>query len=151
MISHIHLRQAKPADLKFMYEVVEQTMRPTVERTFLIWHKTEMLAELHEFANHPITKIVKIDDQDCGLFYVEERKLEYWIQWVFILPEFQGNGVGKRLLVDVLLRAHRRGLPVRLRVHRSSSAKTFYELLGFSVYDQTDKFLYMQCEKQNSV
>lgn len=62
-----------------------------------------------------------------------------------LLPEYRNRGLGQdmfKFLTDV---SSKRKLPVRLEVLKSNQrAFKVYEKLGYTVYDQTDKFYKME-------
>jgi GNAT superfamily N-acetyltransferase len=55
------------------------------------------------------------------------------VNQLFLLPEYQGQDIGRRCLRLVMDEARRLGLPVRLRVLKvNPRALAFYQRLGFA-------------------
>jgi ribosomal protein S18 acetylase RimI-like enzyme len=63
---------------------------------------------------------------------------------IYILPQYQGRGIGTRLINGVLEEAHGRGLPVTLRVIRVNPARGLYERLGFVQVGETESHYLME-------
>ena len=64
---------------------------------------------------------------------------------LYLLPEQQGQGIGKKCMQVVMEQGDSLGLPVRLQVLRvNARAVAFYKRLGFKVTDETDTHLLMQ-------
>lgn len=60
-----------------------------------------------------------------------------------LLPEFQGRGIGTKLIQAVMGEAAGLGLPLRLQVLKANRARRLYERLGFHVYAETATHLQM--------
>jgi GNAT superfamily N-acetyltransferase len=138
------LRRSTANDAQFIYSLIETTMRKHVEATWGAWLPERVKGESEADAVDPLTRIVRLDGRDCGVFYVEERPTEWWVQMLFVLPEFQRRGVGKHLLDQLQRAANQAHLPVRLRVMRVNPARYYYEHLGFSGFKEDDRFVYYQ-------
>jgi ribosomal protein S18 acetylase RimI-like enzyme len=70
---------------------------------------------------------------DEGRFWEgrEERVNRWHAQSVVVLPEWQGRGIGKRLMAEVLRRAERDGVMVGLE--SSPKGEGLYRKLGFEL------------------
>lgn len=63
----------------------------------------------------------------------------YKLNKIYILPECQGNGAGRKLLEEVENEVEELGAAVLdLNVNRFNQAKAFYERCGYSVYQEED-------------
>jgi GNAT superfamily N-acetyltransferase len=61
------------------------------------------------------------------------------VNQLFLLPEHQGQGIGRRCMLAVMEEARGLGLPVRLRVLKvNPRALAFYGRLGFVRTGETD-------------
>jgi GNAT superfamily N-acetyltransferase len=77
--------------------------------------------------------IVERDGRPIGRLYVDYTPTDVRVLDVALIPDARGNGVGRRLLEDVIERATRLGAPVSLHVAVGSPAQRLYERLGFRV------------------
>lgn len=140
----VSLRLAQPADAALIYAVIEQTMRGYVEATWGKWLPERVRAESEHDALDHRTRIIQCNGTDCGVFQVDPRGNEFWVQMCFIFPVYQGLGIGSVLLREVQDRARHSGLPVRLRVMKVNPAKAFYLGLGFVVVQRCADFVYLE-------
>ncbi|MCJ7700175.1 MAG: GNAT family N-acetyltransferase [Anaerolineales bacterium] len=83
-------------------------------------------------------QIITHAGRDIGTIEVlanSERKL---INKLYILSEFQGRGIGSKILRDVIDSAQQEGLRLRLGVLKINPAVRFYERHGFQKVEETD-------------
>jgi GNAT superfamily N-acetyltransferase len=85
-----------------------------------------------------------VDGQLAGLLAAKEHADHVQLVKLFLLPSFQGRGIGTRLVRQVMAQAAAQGRPVRLRVLRVNPAQRLYLRLGFVITDETPERLYMQ-------
>ncbi|QPC41721.1 GNAT family N-acetyltransferase [Kaustia mangrovi] len=79
----------------------------------------------------------------AGFFEIDARKPEeVWLAYFGIVPDFQGQGVGKWLLAEAIGTAWAKG-PERVRVETCTldhpRALALYQRMGFVPYAQEDK------------
>ena len=68
-----------------------------------------------------------------------------FVNEIYVLPEHQGQGVGRKCMLMVMERGSSLGLPVRLQVMKvNPRAVAFYERLGFTVTGETATHVLMQ-------
>ena len=129
MLQHLSTRPATPADLPFLMRLRKLTMHEHLERAGERldddWHHQRVMA--HFDSAH----IVCLDGTPVGLFKHYRTQEEWVLVQIQLLPEYQGQGIGERLIWDLLSEARQAGLPVALSVLRGSPARRLYERLGF--------------------
>ena len=124
-------RSSTAVDYAFLYQLHVATMKPYVAQ---VWGWDEQM-QAERFRQHvdPIRqRIVVVDGQEIGVLEVEERPSDLFLANLRILPEFQRQGCGTRILRDLLLRdlllrdlllhAHNAGVPVTQRPYLAGSA-----------------------------
>ncbi len=119
-------------------------MRGYVESTWGVWNADEARAQITEDITRGRLRIVDVNNRAAGMTRVDKHPTHIDINQVFILPEHQGQGVGTKLIEDVLLLSRQLGVPVRLWVLRVNPAQRLYERLGFRVFEETDASLHLQ-------
>jgi GNAT superfamily N-acetyltransferase len=144
MTNRITFRSTTQADEVFAFHVRETTMREYVIATWAIWNADEARAQINEDIRSSRSKIIVIDGQDAGLLRVDEFDTHIHLDQLFILPQFQGQGFGRVILGQLLEKAERVGLPLRLWVLRVNPARVFYERLGFCIIEQTQASLHLE-------
>jgi ribosomal protein S18 acetylase RimI-like enzyme len=79
-----------------------------------------------------------------GVLMVERFPTHIQLVQIYLLPEYQGLGIGTVLLKNLIAKAQQSQIPLRLKVMTINSAKLFYEKLGFIVTAQTPEFFSME-------
>ena len=142
------LRKADPSDSDFAYRVKRAAFRGYVEQ---VWGwDGAVQRHLHEqrFATQDY-QVISVDGEDVGVaaWVVQPDCLK--VNQLFILPEQQGRGVGRQVMLLTMAQAHELGLPVRLQVLKANPrALVFYERLGFVRTGETDTHDLMEWSPQ---
>ena len=139
----VSLRAATPEDAEFLFRLLKATMREYVEQTWS-WDENWQRAYFQERFDPAKNQIVVLDDRDIGVIAAERREDEVFLSSLYILPEYQGRGIGTLLIKAVLDGAFQEGLPVRLRVLKVNPARRLYERLGFTVVEEADTHYHMK-------
>lgn len=140
----IVLRLANLADSEFAYGVLCKTIRPYAEQTFGIWQEAHVRSVLAGNISAGVTKIIMAVAKPVGILTVKELETHFQLDQLFVLPEYQRNGIGTELVRQILQRAKHLEVPVRLRVLRVNPAKRLYERMGFLVTSEEPERFYMQ-------
>ncbi|MAY63210.1 MAG: GNAT family N-acetyltransferase [Rhizobiales bacterium] len=83
--------------------------------------------------------IVWYDDERVGVVGWEDRGDCLWLKELFLLPKYQGCGIGSQIVQDSIQRAQSLEKDVRLRTLKANvRAKKLYERHGFEVTSVTD-------------
>ena len=138
------LRQASHEDKQFAYEVKRPAMREYVE---LVWGWDEDLQrQLHDRRfREQDSHIITLDGKDVGTMSVAVRPDSVFVNQLYVLPEHQGQGVGRKCMLMLMERGRSLDLPVRLQVMNvNPRAVAFYLRLGFTITDDTDTHVLMQ-------
>lgn len=61
-----------------------------------------------------------------------------------LLKQYQGSGIGKKIISDIIVEANKLQIPVKLSVFKKNPALRLYLSLGFSIYLETEKTYEMQ-------
>ena len=138
------LRKATRDDKGFAYKVKRAAMREYVE---LVWGWDEdQQWQLHDrWFREQDFQIINLDGTDVGIMSVDVRPDCMFVNQLYLLPEYQGQGVGRKCTLMVMERGSSLGVPVRLQVMKvNPRAVAFYERLGFTVTGDTDTHFRMQ-------
>lgn len=137
------VRPATPADYAFLYHLYVATMKPYVAQVWG-WDESMQPERFRQRFDPSRQRIVVANGQDIGVLEIDERPSNLFLANLRILPEFQGQGWGTRILRDLLAQAHGAGLPVTLQVlNVNHAARRLYERLGFRVVQETPTHYYM--------
>lgn len=85
-------------------------------------------------------RIVLCDGQPCGKIRALRTPQQIELSDIALLPEFQGQGIGSRLIRDLQSEATQAGKSLRLRVRwDNEGARRLYARLGFVADESADK------------
>ena len=138
------LRASQSADANLFYEITEQTMRAHVLAAGGTWNEERRRRDAVEDSANPNASIILVDAIEAGILLVARLPHEVHLQDLYLLPRYQGQGIGSALVSALQKEAIARCVPLRLQVLKVNSAKRFYERLGFSVLEETEYFFHMQ-------
>ena len=138
-------RPANADDLELTYRITRDAMRPYVEATWGAWNEDEQLAK-HSLNFQPDThRIILIGAEEAGMIAVEEHDDHLWLVKVYLFSAWRGQGIGRKLIVQVLDQGRKLSKPVRLRVLRvNGRARKLYESLGFRVVSEMPERFVME-------
>ena len=136
------MRQANISDLEFLKKLRSETMDEYLKKEGLPIDETSHLKRIQyhfESAN-----ILNIHGKPIGLFKCYEDNTTCHVIQVQILPEYQGKGIGKSILMTLQKQALRDDKSINLSVLKSNPAIKLYERLGFTIISQSDNEFTMQ-------
>jgi ribosomal protein S18 acetylase RimI-like enzyme len=156
----LSLRGIEPGDEAFLFHVYSSTR--AAEMQLVDWSE----ADKHAFLRQQFTaqhtyyqqhyaaaafQVVLRGDALVGRLYVDRGPAEIRIIDITLLPEYRGQGIGTRLLRDVLDEASRDGKVVTIHVERFNPALDWYQLLGFKQIDDRGVYLLMRWSPDDQV
>lgn len=86
----------------------------------------------------------EIGNQKAGRLYLHESDHEFRVIDIALVPGWRGQGIGRRLMRDILAVAGKRGKAVSLHVDPANPATHLYRRLGFRQVDSDGIRLLMQ-------
>ena len=96
-------------------------------------------------------QVVLRGDAMVGRLYVDRGPTEIRIIDIALLSEYRGNGVGTRLVRDVLDEASREDKVVTIHVERFNPALGWYQRLGFRQIDDGGVYVLMRWSADDQV
>jgi ribosomal protein S18 acetylase RimI-like enzyme len=126
----INLRNAKPDDGLFIFELTKATMRDYAIETWGDWHESETKTKSFELAQTGAAKIIELNKSPVGVLTVTTQGKEVFVEQLYILPDYQNQGIGQSVLqnfIDSLPINHE----ISLSVLKVNPAYKFYKGLGF--------------------
>jgi ribosomal protein S18 acetylase RimI-like enzyme len=125
------LRPARKADYDFLFHLIEVCMKEYVEATWG-WHddfQQDYFAKNFDVSG---CQIVLVDGQEAGQITTIDQGNNIFISAIYLLPEYQGLGIGSTLIQDIFHSAEQANSTVSLRVLTANKpARRLYERLGF--------------------
>ncbi len=142
----LELRKARQDDKEFAYRVKRAAFREYVDQEWG-WDEDKQ-RKLHDrrFRSQDF-HIIGLNGKDIGVMSVALETDCVFVNQLYILPEHQRHGVGRRCMQAIIGGGTKLSLPVRLRVLKvNPRAVVFYERLGFAIIGDSDTHFLMQRE-----
>jgi GNAT superfamily N-acetyltransferase len=143
-MNSLTLRKASPNDSEFAYCTKRAAFKEYVEKVEA-WDEDEQ-RQLHKrrFGEQDF-RVINHAGIDVGIMGVVKTPDCVKLNQLFILPEHQGEDIGRRCMLLIMEEARQLGLPVRLRVMKvNPRALAFFQRLGFVRIDETDTYHLME-------
>ena len=104
------------------------------------WQRDNFAAEFAGAA----TSVIEQNGRIVGYVQILDKEDRIHVQNIAISPEYQGKGIGSRILKNLQLQAAARQVPLRLGAFRTNTlAQKLYERLGFRRTGATDTHIEM--------
>jgi ribosomal protein S18 acetylase RimI-like enzyme len=104
------------------------------------WQRSNFAAEFACAA----TSVIEADGQIVGYVQILDKEDRIYVQNIAVSQEFQGKGIGTRILKKLQLSAAARNVPLQLGVFRTNTlAQRLYERLGFRRTGETTTHIEM--------
>lgn len=87
--------------------------------------------------------IIEVEGDPVGCCLVEREADQIKVLRIYILPGYQGQGIGSSILKEICSEGDAKNLPVALRVLKVNPAKRLYERFGFQVTEETESHFLM--------
>lgn len=85
--------------------------------------------------------IIEHEKRSVGKIRISHEESEAWIYGFAVFPEFQGKGIGRRALRQVIMNEYRNGYDVFLDVEaKNSNALKLYESCGFRTFQAQEYY-----------
>ena len=131
---------------KFVYEVKKEAYKKYVEENFGEWDEIIQKEYFDKFINsvRENAYIIEYNNKDIGFYNGEILENDYYeIGNICIIPEYQGKGIGTKILKDIIEKNKERN--IKLQYFKKNPVGKLYERLGFILVSET-KYHY-QMEK----
>ncbi|MHB1084530.1 MAG: GNAT family N-acetyltransferase [Thiobacillus sp.] len=123
-----------------METIFEGYRRTVGEYVATAWGWDESFQRGGFWENHPLKEFetVEIENEFAGGLHVAEDEVDIYIRMIFLLPKFQGRGIGSALIEDIHATARNRKKGLCLKVINCNPAFALYERLVFKIVNESD-------------
>lgn len=139
-----YLKNCKETDKDFIYNLKKESIYDYVNR---IWGWNEEY-QIKDFETDFILenfKIIEVNNKYVGFVQINEDILNVNITEIHIIREYQGKGVGGRIISNIIKQATKDDKTVSIGCFIDNNrAKQLYERLGFKVISITDTHYQMK-------
>ena len=137
------VRPATDSDLTALFDLHRAVLREHIEKIWgwnESWQRANFAAEFACAA----TSVIEQDGGIVGYVQILDKEDRIHIQNIAISPEYQGKGIGSRILKNLQLEAAARQVPLQLGAFRTNTlAQKLYERLGFRQTGATETHIEM--------
>lgn len=140
MPTEIRFRTAGDSDLPFLFRLYGSTREEELAQTGWSSDQKDAFLRMQFEAQHRYYHeqypdadylVVQKDDIDIGRIYLHRRADELRLIDIALIPETRNQGLGGKLLMDLLDEGLASALPVRIHVENYNPAMHLYLRLGF--------------------
>jgi len=131
----LEFRDGIDNDKEWIFSLYVLTMKVHIERTWG-WDD-EFQKNIFRSNLHPTKfEIVSIKNANVAAFLAVEENDHLWLEMLLVYPDRQNEGIGKLIVNKLKKKSIDLKLPLRLSVIKVNPVISFYEKLGFLVYDE---------------
>jgi len=128
--AEFRLRPAKPGDYRFAVALYLDGARRHLSKIGR-WSRPRLAAKFRRGYRQSQSRMVCAGEKTIGWMQVAEQVGRLNLLQLHLLPSYRRQGIGTRLIKDLLRRANGLGKPVTLMVMHGNPAQALYLRLGF--------------------
>jgi GNAT superfamily N-acetyltransferase len=138
-------RPATPEDAQRIADLKVLVIREHLER-LRPWSEESARHYFYERYVPANSRIIELDGVFAGCVALRQAEDCRWLEQFYLVPQFQGQGLGNAVLTALLEECDAARMPVRLDVLQQSPARRLYERHGFTFEheDALDVFMIRQ-------
>ena len=141
----IALRQARPVDYGFARQLYRATMHDRIDEGFGWDEYRQDMSFAQQFVLGEV-RIIALKGKDVGWIQTRVEGLVLNLFQFYVVPEWQGRGIGSFVLKRLTAEAKRRGSVIALSVMKGSPAIRLYQRHGFRPTHADAYKIYMRRE-----
>jgi GNAT superfamily N-acetyltransferase len=138
MMPNVSYKEVSEADFEELAGIRVAAMRESLERLGR-FDPARSRERLRSSFVPGSTQFIGVDGARVGFYATREMMDGLWLDHLYILPDWQGRGIGGVVLHSILAAADARGLAVRLGALKESASNRFYQRHGF-VLEREDEW-----------
>lgn len=143
-MEHITRRPAESSDFEFARKTHHLAYHDVVLKQFDNWNE-KMQDGFFERSWVPEThQIIYFDGVPAGYCSFINYPDHIFASELVILPEFQGKGIGSKLLSDLIKESDEKGIPIKLQVFKQNKAQELYRRLGYKDVEEEGTHIKME-------
>ena len=140
-----HLRPGSEADADFITALTETVMRGHFEQTWGRWDADHQWADFRQSFPDLEHRIIMCEEAMAGYCAVRRTDEAIVLTKLYLLPNYQNQGIGSSLVKDLIDEARAVNKPLQVYiVPGNESAKRLYERLGLTVTGTSGKLVCLE-------
>ena len=143
-MEELSIRKARASDSKFVFTVKKAAYREYVEQVWGWDDDYQLERHNKEFASYDF-HIIQFRETDVGFFITSSTSDTLKVNQIFILPEYQGRGIGSACMTRIIDDANLEQKFVVLQVLKvNTRGIAFYQRLGFTIVGESPTHIQME-------
>jgi GNAT superfamily N-acetyltransferase len=138
---NIALRNTTQSDADTLVAIRIAAMRESLERIGRFDPQRARERFLASF-EPALCRFIEVDGVQSGFILIRPEEDHWLLDHFYILPRYQGKGIGTAVLLAVIADADRQRMPIRLGALRNSDSNRFYQRYGFIPTDEAEWDIY---------
>ena len=140
----LNIRKADASDSEFVFTVKEAAYREYVEQVWGWDDKYQRERHNIEFTSHDF-HIIQFRGIDVGFFITSSASDMLKVNQIYILPEYQGKGIGTACMTRIIDEANLAQKSVVLQVLKiNTRGIALYQRLGFTIVGEDSEYFQME-------
>jgi ribosomal protein S18 acetylase RimI-like enzyme len=137
-------RAATEADVEFARKTHHAAYRDVIVQQFGNFDEKVQDEFFAKSWNPQTHEVLVSGDSEIGYCSIEHFPDHIFAHELVLLPEFQGKGIGTKILQELLEEAKAKNIPIRLQVLKENQAQHLYRRLGFKDVGSIDTHFLME-------
>ena len=143
-MEELNIRKADANDTEFVFAVKEAAYREYVEQVWGWDDNYQRERHNKEFTLHDF-RIIQFCGTDVGFFITSSTSDTLKVNQIYILPEYQGRGIGSACMTRIIDNANLEQKSVVLQVLKvNTRGITLYKRLGFTIVGESSEYFQME-------
>jgi len=144
------LTPASIEDQEWLERLRRDVYQELFKATFGGWDEARHARQFSECWKRGGISIIEVDGAPVGMIQLFDQLDRVEVGEIQILPSCQSQGIGSRVLRDLIARVHQQQKRVSLSVAlKNERGYRLYERLGFQKVGQNDTHNHMACDPQS--
>ena len=135
-------RTAKSDDYEFLFQLKKSAEFEPIKSVFGWDEKVQREIHHQEWKKEKPT-IVEINGIAVGSYLIKQNTDYLYFERFFLMPEYQGQGIGTNILKELVKLSDRYNLSIKLCYLQGNKVATLYKRFKFEVISEDAKFVYM--------
>lgn len=136
------IRKADNSDYEFLFGLKKSAEFEPIKAVFGWDENVQRDIHRNEW-NEEKPTIIEVDGIAVGSYLVQLHADYLYFGRFFLLPQYQGKGIGSHVLKRVIDIAAQKSLPIQLCYLQGNRVGQLYKRLGFEVTGQDKQFVHM--------
>lgn len=139
---HYDIRPGMRSDRDWLWSLYCLTMRKHVERAWG-WDEKFQLESFDKYLPAEGFQLIYKNSIPIGAYLLKDKNDHFWLEMLLICPDYQNQGLGTKVLNNIVATKCTPQKPLKFSVIKSNPAFNLYKRLGFHLYDENDSFYKM--------